>query len=334
MTWPPIGSFSIHVRANHATDPQEPAPRGVTGAAAGAATGARHTIGRWLPRPRVAAAGGALLAQLWGFGTPAAYAVTADPAADQPHPAVRRAPYGGTAQHGTAPGGTAPGGDAPGGGVRNGDGRDRAVHDGTARDGQSAGRSAGQGPAAGNGAANAPGPVGPPDGDGLRERVRAGGLPLPGERAALPDAFALASGLLGGIPAQTRPAEPRATRAGEPTDLPTVPRQRAATTRPAEAQLPSGAATARPARDATGTTDGPGAPAAPDGGANPARSATAPTTTPVGAAAPEELALADTATVTTVDGSATATAVLAPIAAGLLLTGAAMCKHRGLPRGH
>jgi hypothetical protein len=26
--------------------------------------------------------------------------------------------------------------------------------------------------------------------------------------------------------------------------------------------------------------------------------------------------------------------VLAPIAAGLLLTGAAMCKHRGLPRGH
>lgn len=34
------------------------------------------------------------------------------------------------------------------------------------------------------------------------------------------------------------------------------------------------------------------------------------------------------------DGSATATAVLAPIAAGLLLTGAAMCKHRGLPRGH
>ncbi|MGA5823837.1 hypothetical protein ACPC54_39040 [Kitasatospora sp. NPDC094028] len=323
------------MRANHATEPQEPAPRGVTGAAAGT----RHTIGRRLPRPRAVAAGGALLAQLWGFGAPAAHAVNADPAADRPHPAVRRAPH-----DGTAPGGDARNGDARSGDARNGAGPDPAVHDGTVRDGQSAGRSAGQAPAAGNGAANSPGPVGSPTGgspaggaagqtgDGLRERIRAGGLPLPGERAALPDAFAIASGLLGGIPAQPRPAEPRAARDGEPAGLPTVPQQRAAA-RPAEAQLPPGATAARPARDTT-ATDGSGAPAAPVGGADLARSATTPTGTPFGAATPEELALADTATVTAVDGSATATAVLAPIAAGLLLTGAAMCKHRGLPRGH
>ncbi|MFD7580362.1 hypothetical protein ACFV61_18375, partial [Kitasatospora sp. NPDC059817] len=96
----------------------------------------------------------------------------------------------------------------------------------------------------------------------------------------------------------------------------------------------SGAAGAPPVQDAT----------APDGrsAAGPATSRDrtgATTALPVGPGAPaqpsETLALADTATVTAVgDGSATATAVLAPIAAGLLLTGAAMCKHRGLPRGH
>ncbi|WP_344337318.1 hypothetical protein, partial [Kitasatospora putterlickiae] len=34
------------------------------------------------------------------------------------------------------------------------------------------------------------------------------------------------------------------------------------------------------------------------------------------------------------DTTGTATSVLAPITAGLLLTGAAMYKHRGLPKGH
>ncbi|WP_188308186.1 hypothetical protein, partial [Streptomyces sp. CBMA123] len=57
------------MRANHATEPQEPAPRGVAGA--------RRAFARWLPRPRTVAAGGALLAQLWGVGATGAYAAAA-----------------------------------------------------------------------------------------------------------------------------------------------------------------------------------------------------------------------------------------------------------------
>ncbi|MFE2108299.1 hypothetical protein ACFXAF_20880, partial [Kitasatospora sp. NPDC059463] len=52
------------------------------------------------------------------------------------------------------------------------------------------------------------------------------------------------------------------------------------------------------------------------------------TATPTGTAA-------RTAAVTVAhDTAGTATAVLAPITVGLLLTGAAMYKHRGLPKGH
>ncbi|MBO1419996.1 hypothetical protein J0670_36040, partial [Streptomyces sp. FH025] len=79
--------------------------------------------------------------------------------------------------------------------------------------------------------------------------------------------------------------------------------------------------------------DGRGAPET-AGAAGAVETAAAPAA-PTGDDTPEALVLADTATVPAVNGgSATATAVLAPIAAGLLLTGAAMCKHRGLPRGH
>ncbi|GAA2980073.1 hypothetical protein GCM10010519_13510 [Streptomyces lactacystinicus] len=338
VTSPPGRSFSIHVRANHATKPQEPAPRGDAGA--------RRGIARWLPRPRVVAAAGALLTQLWGVGAPGAYAAAADPPPDPARPAVRRALHGAPAL-------------------------DRPVLDGPALDGQSAERPVGSGPSAGRPSAGGPpgrshraargpgaarrpaappparppGAAGEPAGNGpadgttgavgavggtLQERIRAGGLPLPGQRAAVPDAFALASGLLVTLPARAGPDDPRASREGGPAglssaarrrpddSLPAVPRQR----RAAEGPL---------VQEATATTvDRAGPAAEPD---RPADS-----TAPAGAGpgrTPAAVAIADTATAATShDGSATATAVLAPIAAGLLLTGAAMWKHRGLPRGH
>ncbi|MEU1288977.1 hypothetical protein [Kitasatospora sp. NPDC005856] len=315
------------MRANHATKPQEPAPRGVAGA--------RRGITRWLPRPRVVAAAGALLAQLWGVGAPGAYAATTDPLPDPARPAARRAAHGAPAL-------------------------DRPVLDGPALDGQSAERPVGSGPSAGRPSTGgppdrSPGPPGPtgnePGGNGpggaitgvaggtgttgavgdtLQERIRAGGLPLPGQRAAVPDAFALASGLLDVVPAQDRSDGSRAFRedgpAGPPSAarrrpgaaLPAVPRQRGAV----EETLVQEAATTTV--DETGLTAEPGRPTDSTAAAAPGRGRT-----------PATVAIADTATATTShDGSATATAVLAPIAAGLLLTGAAMCKHRGLPRGH
>ncbi|MFE4520036.1 hypothetical protein ACFRMQ_38425, partial [Kitasatospora sp. NPDC056783] len=163
----------------------------------------------------------------------------------------------------------------------------------------------------------------------LQDRIRAGGLPLPGQRAAVPDAFALASGLLGALPAQAWAAEARAAReddqagpsslAGRSTGLarPVLPPQR-------------GAAQDPPAREAAAT-------AVTEAGATAETGRAADATTPPvsGSGTPERVTAADTAAATASgDGSATATAVLAPIAAGLLLTGAALCKHRGLPRGH
>ncbi|WP_031069846.1 hypothetical protein [Streptomyces sp. NRRL WC-3742] len=259
------------MRANQADQPE--ATPTVSGTAAG--TGLRRGIGRWLPRPRAVAAGGALIAQLWGFGGAVASAANAEPPRDRNHPAVRRAPQGGV---------EAPGEDAVGtvGGV-------------------------------------------------LNERIRSGGLPLPGQQAALPDAlpdaFALASGLLPTVPAQARPAETRASRNGEPAAPPTVTRQRGTAERPREARQPAEVRTeATPTAGASGTATA--APGAVAGQAVVGDVAS-------GGGSPEAIALTDTATVTEIgDGSATAIAVLAPIGAGLLLTGAAMCKHRGLPRGH
>ncbi|MFE7594874.1 hypothetical protein ACFU6K_36270 [Kitasatospora sp. NPDC057512] len=297
------------MRANHATKPQEPVPRGVPRGVAGA----RRGIARRLPRPRVAAAAGALLAQLWGFGAPGAYAATADPAPDPAPPTVRRALQAAPAL-------------------------DRPVLDGPALDGQSAERPVGSGPPG-----RSPGPAGEPTGNGpadgitgvagavggtLQERIRAGGLPLPGQRAAVPDAFALASGLLGTVPAQARPDGPRASSEGGPADPPsatrhrgaalsTVPRQREAATEPLLQEATTAVDEGGPTAETGSTADSTATPA-------PDRDST-----------PETTAIADTATAATSgDGSATATAVLVPIAAGLLLTGAAMCKHRGLPSGH
>ncbi|MFJ2867216.1 hypothetical protein [Kitasatospora sp. NPDC087314] len=296
----------------------------------------RSAIGRWLPHPRTVAAGGALLVQLWGFGAPGAYAASVDPLPAQAQPAVRRALHSG-AVHGRP--------------VHNG----QAVPDGrTARDGQSAKRPGGPGGAAAEEAADSPGLAGDPTGtvsdtgvdgatgtvgDVLQDRIRSGGLPLPGQRAAVPDAFALASGLLDTVPAQGRPTGTRASRDGEPAELRTPARPGTGTGRsaaPATSARPSGAVAsgASAVQEAT-APDGQGAvgPATSSDQVGATTAVPAPPGTP--AEPPEALTLADTATVTALDdGSATATAVLAPIAAGLLLTGAAMCKHRGLPRGH
>ncbi|MFE4976045.1 hypothetical protein ACFRAR_28575 [Kitasatospora sp. NPDC056651] len=297
------------MRANHATKPQEPAPRGVAGA--------RRGIARWLPRPRTAAAAGALLAQLWGFGAPAAYASSVDPARHPSQPAVRLAPHGAPVI-------------------------DRPLLDGPVLDGQSAARPGGSGPSAGGGPDRSPGPAGRPEGNGpvdgaagaagdtLQDRIRAGGLPLPGQRAAVPDAFALASGLLGAVPAQAWAAEARTAREDDQADPssaaerrpglahPALPPQREAAQAPPAQEAAATAVTEAGATTETGRAPGATAPSAPGGGGT-----------------SETVAVADTAAATASgDGSATATAVLAPIAAGLLLTGAAMCKHRGLPRGH
>ncbi|WBP88760.1 hypothetical protein [Kitasatospora cathayae] len=289
------------MRANHATEPQEPAPRGVAGA--------RRAVARWLPRPRTLAAGGALLlAQLWGVGVPGAYAATAEPSSAQHGPVVHRALHGGPVLDG--PSAVRPVGPA---------------HPGTAGPGRSPGPVGGLtdgGPV--DGAAGAVGDV-------LQERIRAGGLPLPGQGSAVPDAFALASGLLGTVPAQGRPAEARASHEGESATLPAVPRPRSGPADPGRPTRPEAAGTP-PVRDATAHEEpGPAEPAGTSG----AGEGVAARAVPAGDGTPAELALADTATATAEeDASATAAAVLAPIAAGLLLTGAAMCKHRGLPRGH
>lgn len=50
----------------------------------------------------------------------------------------------------------------------------------------------------------------------LRERIRADGLPLPGQAAAVPDAFAIAAVLLPTVPAQPHADGPvRASRSGQ-----------------------------------------------------------------------------------------------------------------------
>ncbi|MET8630089.1 hypothetical protein ABZW30_41310 [Kitasatospora sp. NPDC004669] len=284
------------MRANHATKPQEPAPRGVAGA--------RRAIARWLPRPRTVAAGGALLAQVWGVGALGAYAASAEALPGQAQPAVRR-----------------------------------TLHGGTVIDGQSAARPEEPGHPAAAEPGRSPGLIGeltggaPVDqatgavGGVLRERIRAGGLPLPGQRAAVPDAFALASGLLGTAPARARPAETRAAREGEPAEPATVPQPRSP--RPVAARPRSEAAEAPAVREAAAVE---GQSAVEPAGATGVTEEAADPAVPTDGGTPQALDLADTATVD--DGSATATAVLAPVAAGLLLTGAAVCKHRGLPRGH
>ncbi|MFJ3792107.1 hypothetical protein [Kitasatospora sp. NPDC090091] len=302
-----------------------------------------RTDGRRPTRARAVAVGGALLAQVWWLGAPGALAATAEPLPEPVNRTVGRAlgddaPDGGSAERpaeGERENGPGEGPDRTGRG-RGGasaDGQPRASGRASAGDGGpgSPGLLGGLATAA---ATPGSGPAGARVGDALQGRIRAGGLPLPGQPAAVPDAFAIASGLLGTVPVQARTAQARASRDGEGVES-AVPygRSGAAAGRPAPPPgAPHGPAAPPPVQgsaDRQGSTagpSGPGSTGAP-GAASVERSA-----------AHENLAAVDPAVVAADPVghglAGTGTAVLAPIAAGLLLTGAAMCKHRGLPRGH
>ncbi|WP_344468978.1 hypothetical protein [Kitasatospora kazusensis] len=159
-----------------------------------------------------------------------------------------------------------------------------------------------------------------PVGQVLRERIRAGGLPLPGQAATVPDAFAIAAVLLPSVPSQSRGDDaPRASRsvpnagegraAGPVGPLPPAVADHPAPARPIAAQAARSAPVAAEQAVVGAQADSLDQPPA------------------------DAPALALTAA-TPVDGDGGYTTVLVPIAAGMLLTGAAMYKHRGLPRGH
>ncbi|MFF2953662.1 hypothetical protein ACFVVU_20250 [Kitasatospora sp. NPDC057965] len=323
------------MRAKHATRGPEAARRTVGGG--------WRAARRWLPRPRAVAAGGALLAQLWGFG---ACAADAEPLPE---------PVGRTVGRALTGGGTAPDDPverpvpSPSGGLldRLADDVPRVAADVVAADVATADVAADV-VAPGRSPATAPTDPAGPIGSALQDRIRAGGLPLPGQRSAVPDAFAIASGLWGAGPARTRPVEARAAR-GEVADGPS-----GTSARPADAAPPP-----PPGGTPHGQAAPPSAPAAPDrppppppgpghpdpadggdgrpgGREHPSAATGAPVAGPAAGptARPGGTATRTAAVTVAHDTAGTATAVLAPIAAGLLLTGAAMYKHRGLPKGH
>ncbi|MFE2724429.1 hypothetical protein [Kitasatospora sp. NPDC059327] len=334
------------MRANHAAKAPEPARPAVVAA--------RRPGGRRLTRPRVLAAGGALLAQLWGLGAATAWAA-AGPLPEPVSRTVGRTLDGGplldegSAEHsaGTPDQGAPPhptSAHSPGQAVPQQAAPQQAAPDGTTPQQAAPGQAAAPGalgqladpagaavPVPGLDAATAP------VGSLLQDRIRAGGLPLPGQRASLPDAFAIASGLLGPTsaqtPAQARASGTRASRDGDPGGPAAEPGRAAGTTAPAASPAPvaggsHGPAAPPPAHDSADHRDRTGQPG-PDGGER-ARAAASDRPAPH-----ENPTVTDTAATPAGQGlSGTGTAVLAPIAAGLLLTGAAMCKHRGLPRGH
>ncbi|MDH6120784.1 hypothetical protein ABH930_004880 [Kitasatospora sp. GAS204A] len=212
----------------------------------------------------------------------------------------------------------------------------------------------------------------------LHSRIRAGGLPLPGQTTPLPDAFALAGSLLPAVPAQERqPADPQAAGgSGHGASAATSGR---AGRGPAGGAGPPGArgsaVAGSGARGERGAASGDGAGSRADGASqggllgdgssgattstrsvelaasrdggritvgSAARSAggaerPVPGTDPLRAGVPSlsgDPAVHASVAAAPLAATGTAGAVLIPIAAGLLLTGAAMYKHRGLPRGH
>ncbi|WP_030275807.1 hypothetical protein [Streptomyces sp. NRRL B-24484] len=154
----------------------------------------------------------------------------------------------------------------------------------------------------------------------LRDRIRVDGLPLPGQVAAVPDAFAIAAGLL---PAVSPP--PRGDGGAVPapaTDASAAPVSPA----PAAA-APAGASPADGSAAAPRPTRPPGTAVRP---AADARGASAERQRPRPAAAGDAFGAAPTVRAEGAD----AVAVAVPILAGLLLTALATYKHRGLPSGH
>ncbi len=268
MTFRTRRSFSPHVRANHAIPPQPEAPAVLPLGRPGAGAG-RPGAG-WLPRPRALAAGGAVLAQVWGLGlgVTSAYAATGDPKPEL----VNRA----------------------------------------------------ESPALLDQLTGAAGPLlerqAAPVGQLLHDRIKAGGLPLPGQATTVPDAFAIAAVLLPSVPSQPRADDaPRASRSvpggaeGRSSTGQVIPAAEAADPRADPAQ-PVQARTGRTRAVPVGQSVG-----------------AVPTADPAQPPSTQELALT---AATPVDGDGDFTTVLVPIAAGMLLTGAAMYKHRGLPGGH
>ncbi|WP_280728142.1 hypothetical protein [Kitasatospora sp. MAA4] len=221
----------------------------------------------------------------------------------------------------------------------------------------------------------------------LRNQIRGGGLPLPGQATAVPDAFAIAAVLLPAVPAQasghssgsgaSRSSSGSAGggRAGSVAGAGTIgipaaragsglsagdawsadgdakggwgadpggrPDGTAARTVSAADEASAAVLAARTADLAASRDSGRAAVGAPRGAAAGEFGGL----TGAGAADGDQFAAAATGNGRTVAAryaaaadplSATGSenAVLIPIAAGLLLTGAAMYKHRGLPRGH
>lgn len=321
------------MRAKQPTHPQAPATA--------CRDGGRPGRG-WLPRPRAVAAGGALLVQLWGVGLGAGCAqattVPPGPAPAGAHratgpasvqvPAQRRpptAPDRPATQDASPAAGPAPesGGGAATPGDRSGEGRSGdpvgQLTDGVpALEGQAA-----------------------PVDRLLQERIRAGDLPLPGQGKAVPDAFAIAAVLLPAASSEPRAEdEPRASRdaPAEAVEVGPAPTDESgaaagaeadAASTPARPGSPPSGAKAVPAterRPASAPEPGTGPPPGqarprpagdPDPGRDPDGGPDAVAGSPVGAGT-----------------TGTSAAVLVPITAGLLLTGAAMYKHRGLPKGH
>ncbi|MCX5212792.1 hypothetical protein OG689_26520 [Kitasatospora sp. NBC_00240] len=313
------------MRAKHPTHPQAPATA--------CRDGGRPGRG-WLPRPRAVAAGGALLVQLWGVGLGAGCAqattVTPGPAPAGAHraagpdsvplPAQRRpqrAPDRTADQDASPPSRSAPvqGAGADAFADRSGDGRS-----GDDRSGDLVGQLTGTVPALDDPAA--------PVGRLLQERIRAGDLPLPGQGKAVPDAFAIAAVLLHAAPPEPREEdEPRASRdaPAEPAEPDTAPAAESAA--PAEAQAPAVRPGAPAAVEVEAAADRmPLAAQQPGGGPPPAQALPRPGVGP----GPDATAGSPVG----VGTAGTSAAVLVPITAGLLLTGAAMYKHRGLPKGH
>ena len=328
------------MRAKYPTNLQAPA--------ATAARGSGRPDRSRLPRPRSVAAGGALLVQLWGAGLGATCAQAAAPGT--PPGSVPTAAVSGPAAgvnpvrvphraHRQAPG------DAP---------SPTAGRPGPADESPSqppAGLLGGltdSVPALGNTAA--------PVDHLLQERIRTGGLPLPGQGKTVPDAFAIAAVLFPATPSEPHDAGPRASRDAESGaqhdsghdarydarhDREWNTPDRTLTDADADADTGSGPSgndgrtavpVAGPAGTATeavanGAAAGPRA-WAPEPGA---RASLVPAQRQHRADhGPDTVTAAPVGTQTTGTGAA----VLVPITAGLLLTGAAMYKHRGLPKGH
>ncbi|GAA2241028.1 hypothetical protein GCM10010430_23130 [Kitasatospora cystarginea] len=165
----------------------------------------------------------------------------------------------------------------------------------------------------------------------LQDRIRAGGLPLPGQAAGVPDAFAIAAVLLPAAPPQPRGDALRPSRSRPEEGADRSPSNAGAAARPG-ADVATDPAAVPPPLPPGGAATGGGA-AVPGAATTGRRTGMVPVRfqDPAQPVADDPLSLT---AATPVEPDDDLTAVLVPIAGGMLLSGAAMYKHRGLPRGH